>query len=112
MRLMSGLSLLAILVLGAGAAFADVHAIQMKGGTSRVTVTEDGRDAVALRVDVAELQAVDVQTKAGAFTRLLIPGFHASTREGAPELPMMNRLIAVPPIAASSTWRRTAWPIA
>ena len=39
---------------------------------------------------------MDVMTKEGPFTRLLIPGFHTSHVEGAPELPMMNRLIEIP----------------
>ena len=55
-----------------------------------------GLAELSFRVDVGELTAFDVMTKEGPFTRLLIPGFHSSKIEGAPELPMMNRLLAVP----------------
>jgi len=36
---------------------------------------------------------MDVATSAGAFTRLMIPGFHSSHIRGGTRLPMMNRLI-------------------
>ena len=45
---------------------------------------------------MAQLQALNVATKGGEFTQLFIPGFHSSMTEGAPELPQMNRLIALP----------------
>jgi len=48
------------------------------------------------RVEVGSIETMDVTTKGGDFTRLLIPGFHTSQVAGQPELPMMNRLIAVP----------------
>ncbi len=96
MRWQSFLGALVLLVLVAGSASAEMHAIPLKGGISEMTVTADTRDAVSFRISIAELQAIDVETKEGPFTRLIIPGFHSSQVEGAPELPMMNRLLSVP----------------
>mgnify|MGYP002638405323 FL=1 len=48
------------------------------------------------RATVGELRALEVATKGGDFARLVLPGFHSSKDLGAPELPMMNELIAVP----------------
>jgi len=84
------------LALAAGTAAANVQQIPLQGGNPQLEVVSQSLDELSFRVDVGELTAFDVTTKEGPFTRLLIPGFHSSKIEGAPELPMMNRLLAVP----------------
>ena len=85
---------LALIALTAAAAMA--APIKVSDQPSALTVTADKSQALSFHVQVGEIQTMDVATKAGAFTRLLIPGFHTSMQEGAPELPMMNRLVSVP----------------
>jgi len=67
---------------------------------SRLVLMEQDSDSYLYRAEVGNLEAVEVGTSEGTFTRLLLPGFHSSKQEGAPELPMMNRLIEIPQGAA------------
>ena len=85
-----------LLILLAGSALAADHAIPVKGGNTILTHDSAGRDALSFHVEVGALEAVDVKTKAGTFTRLILPGYHTSRDVGNPELPMMNRLVNVP----------------
>ncbi len=75
---------------------AQVRTLPLSGAANELVLTAQERTELRYRVSVGELAAMDVATEAGAFTRLMIPGFHSSHIEGAPELPMMNRLIEVP----------------
>ena len=83
-------------VLAVSTAFGATATIPVKGGASQLLLTSDRDDAMNFRIDVGTLNTLDVTTKAGDFTRLTIPGFHSSHVEGAPELPMMNKLVAIP----------------
>jgi subtilisin-like proprotein convertase family protein len=87
---------LTLAILSVGNAWAEIHSIPLDGTESRLDVIHESRDAVRFRVEVGELRALDVETREGSFTRLLIPGFHSSQTPGEPALPMMNRLIAIP----------------
>ncbi len=90
-------SAIAIVYLAvAGPAGAQVRTIELVPGSPALAVVGQSGSEVAFRVDVRQLQTVPVTTREGSFTRLLIPGFHGSQRVGAPELPMMNRLLALP----------------
>ena len=90
--------LLGLVVVGTitAAVSADTRVLSLGAEENHLALLEQERDALHYSVEVGELAAMDVMTKEGLFTRLLIPGFHTSKREGAPELPMMNRLIEVP----------------
>ncbi len=90
------LLVLTLMAISTSVAAADEHRIPLAGSTSELTPVAEGRDGLTFRVAVGELSGLDVGTPAGDFTRLLIPGFHATKTVGAPELPMMNRLIAIP----------------
>ncbi|MBE0565189.1 MAG: proprotein convertase P-domain-containing protein [Krumholzibacteria bacterium] len=92
------IGLLVLSTCAAGAAHAD---ILLSDGAPALAVTRDGKAELAFRVEVGRIQTIEVDTKGGVFVRLVIPGFHASRTEGAPELPMMNRLIAIPAGAAA-----------
>jgi subtilisin-like proprotein convertase family protein len=70
--------------------------IPLGGDSSRMTLVDEGKAGLTYRIEVGALQALEVSTKRGDFTQLFIPGFHSTMTEGAPELPQMNRLIAVP----------------
>jgi len=84
------------LLLCAAGAFAATHAISLDSSVSQIDLEMREGDALRFHVDVAELLATDVATTEGAFSRLTIPGFHASQDVGAPELPMLNRLFEIP----------------
>ncbi len=70
--------------------------IPLGGERPQMTLVGESRAALTYRIEVGQLQALTVSTKGGDFTQLFIPGFHHSQIEGAPQLPQMNRLIAVP----------------
>ncbi|MBM4131677.1 hypothetical protein FJ250_11730, partial [bacterium] len=85
------LALLALSAVGAGAT-----TIKLGEEPSALAVTAEKGTGLSFHVQVGELQAIDIATKSGVFTRLAIPGFHTSMQVGAPELPQMNRLVSVP----------------
>lgn len=89
---------LAILLVCGLAAVSSAQMQTLPMGSEKTELTLLGRDGdtYLYRARIGELQALDVATQEGTFTRLFIPGFHQSMREGAPELPMMNRLVEVP----------------
>jgi len=88
------LGVLVALALVAGTATAAT--IPVSGERSGLTLASESSSELTFHVEIGALEALDVSTKGGDFTRLLIPGFHASKIEGQPELPMLNRLIAIP----------------
>jgi len=90
------LGLLLLLMSVAPLAQAETRSIPLGPERNSLTLVSQQRDALVYQVEVGELAALDVTTPEGLFTRLLIPGFHSSHREGEPELAMMNRLIEIP----------------
>jgi len=88
-----GLLMAALLVTSASAA---VRTVPLEAERTALDLTTARSDALHFRASIAELQGLEVQTKGGDFTRLMIPGFHTSMTDGAPELPRMNELIEVP----------------
>jgi len=95
-RFRPALFALALTLLLTGAAQAGIHSIPLAADESRFEVARENYRSVTFTVEVGELSALDVETPEGSFSRLLIPGFHFSQEPGRPELPMMNRLIAIP----------------
>jgi subtilisin-like proprotein convertase family protein len=97
MRLVKAL-VIALGILGGFAALSPAapHTIRLAAGEPELTLVEQQDSYLQYRVAITEIEGMDVATREGTFTRLMIPGFHASQREGAPQLPMMNRLIEVP----------------
>jgi subtilisin-like proprotein convertase family protein len=61
-----------------------------------MTVVRETDDVLRVTIEVGEIRTLDVDTKEGSFTRLIIPGFQSSKDVGQPELPMMNRLFEIP----------------
>lgn len=94
MRLRMLLGALLVFALTAGTAMA--ANIPVTGEASGLQISSESRGGLNFHVEVGSLQTMDVTTKGGQFTRLVIPGFHTSMVEGQPELPMMNRLISIP----------------
>ncbi len=86
-----------LISLWAAAAFAAPDRVPVREDrrTSLDVTRRDGR-AMVLRAEIGELLAERIETPVGAFTRVTIPGFHAGRVPGRPELPQMNRLIAIP----------------
>jgi subtilisin-like proprotein convertase family protein len=87
---------LVLLGLAAAGSQAEVRNLTLSSAPNELTLVAQEGDALHYRVQIGELTAMDVMTQEGPFTRLLIPGFHSSHLEGAPELPMMNRMIEIP----------------
>lgn len=84
------------LILLAGGAMAADHAIPVSGGRTIMDHNSAAGGDLTFHIEVGALEAMDIKTKAGDFSRLSLPGFHTSQDVGHPELPKMNRLINVP----------------
>lgn len=83
----------AIMILSVGLAQAGLIPVK---GTSSLELVDRTDGGLTYRLQVGDIQTLDVRTEAGDFTRLILPGFHATKTTGAPELPLMNTLIALP----------------
>ncbi|MCA9754422.1 MAG: T9SS type A sorting domain-containing protein [Candidatus Eisenbacteria bacterium] len=70
--------------------------VDVSTAATHLTLTSSAPLELRYQMELGQLQAMEVSTPEGVFTRLVIPGFHASHDDGRPELPMMNRLIEVP----------------
>jgi len=92
----SHLAMAFLMILLAGGALAADHSIPVTGGRTVMNHDTGSGGDLSFHIEVGALQASDISTKAGDFTRLMLPGFHTSQAVGHPELPMMNRLINVP----------------
>jgi len=90
------MSVLTLAVLFVTAGVVHATSIDVTGSDPKLEITSEGPDGIQFRVEVGQMETFDVSTKGGDFTRILIPGFHTSMIEGAPELPMMNRLVSIP----------------
>ncbi|MBT7311723.1 hypothetical protein HN843_08165, partial [bacterium] len=77
-------------------AFAGVEAIPVKNSQTHMTLMDQRDDALTYQIDVSSLNVKSINTDAGEFTQISIPGFHNTMEEGSPELPMMNRLVNIP----------------
>ncbi len=87
---------MALLLIVAGVALGDTHPIPLDAAETHLTLLDRDQSGLHFRLEIGELIAMDVETEAGMFSRLMIPGFHTSKTVGAPELPMMNRLFEIP----------------
>ncbi len=88
--------LVVMFVFLAGQSIAADHTIPVSGGQSVMSHSQMRSGDLTFHVEVGRIEAMDVKTKGGDFTRLIIPGYHTSKETGLPELPKMNRLINVP----------------
>ena len=93
---------LLLLAVISAPAIGETRNISLGSADTRLELLAQGESDLYYRVEIGELVAMDVMTSEGLFTRLLIPGFHSSHDIGAPELPMMNRLIEIPYGATAS----------
>ncbi len=89
-------SLLLVLSIASPLIAAEARSIDLGDADNALSLVRADRDELRFHATVGELRVLDVATKGGDFARLFLPGFHASKEPGAPELPMMNDLIAVP----------------
>ena len=80
-----------MMILLAGHTLAADHAIPVTGGQSVIQHNQSRTGDITFHVEVGRIEAMDVKTEAGNFTRLIIPGYHTSKDVGNPELPKMNR---------------------
>jgi hypothetical protein len=97
MRLLKGLKLGALLLaFSLGSAIAETNVISLTPSGTRVELVDQNDHSLLFRVDLGELQAEEVLTPRGLFTRLSVPGFSRSHEVGHPELPSMNRLFEIP----------------
>ncbi len=85
-----------LLLLTAMTAAATTTLIPMGADETRLELLTQDDSALHFRLQLGPLSAEKVSTPAGDFTRLLIPGAHSSMVEGAPLLPMVNRLVELP----------------
>ncbi|MBK7092503.1 MAG: hypothetical protein IPH59_12415 [bacterium] len=93
-KLVIRVSLLLLFIMSATAMA--VTTIKVSDVENGVTILGQDPSGITLRINVGELEAVPVATKAGAFTMLSAKGFSLSSRVGEPALPVATQLIAIP----------------
>ncbi len=80
---------------------ADEIFLSRDGQDTQIRIVQDnlkvrGNASLTVECHVRSLEASEVQTPAGTFTHLYIPGWQTSNNPGAPELPVLSKLIQVP----------------
>lgn len=70
--------------------------VRLKDASTGVTITDLEREGVLLKIGIGELQFNEVVTSEGVFTLVSFKGCTRSHNIGEPNLPMVNRLLAVP----------------
>lgn len=95
-KTVKGLAIGLLLVCLATPLLAATAQIRLGGPETRLELLAREGDALHYRLTLAGLVAERVETPAGAFTRLDLPGYYRSQTIGAPALPMLNRLIELP----------------
>lgn len=79
-----------------GIAVGNVRDIPVSSYQSGIALQRQDSAEIRVRALVGSLQAADYTSSQGTFTRLLVPGFQSTKEVGAPELPLLNRLLALP----------------
>ncbi|HNS16595.1 MAG TPA: C25 family cysteine peptidase [Bacteroidales bacterium] len=87
--------ILALFFTGTGQLLADGIALRQKG-ENKLEVIRNTADQLILLNSIAEINALKVQTEAGIFVQLGIPGYSYTEVTGEPQLPVNRRLIEVP----------------
>ncbi|MBM4118454.1 hypothetical protein FJ251_12110, partial [bacterium] len=95
-KTVKGLAIGLLLLCLATPIWAATAQIRLGGAETRLELLAREGDALRYRLSLAGLVAERVETPAGAFTRLDLPGYYRSQVVGAPALPMLNRLIELP----------------
>lgn len=90
-----------VLLLVAGMIMADEIVLSRDVSATQVKIVQDNlqvRDFASLTIQaqIRSLNAEDVETPAGTFTHLYLPGWQYTNNPGEPQLPVMNQIIAVP----------------
>lgn len=90
-----------VLVVLASMVMADEIFLNRDGQETQVRIVQDNfnsRDvaSVVLECNVRSIEATEIQTSAGTFTRLSVPGWQFSNNPGSPELPVLCKLVQVP----------------
>lgn len=97
MRKCAGCIAIPVLVLALiGTASGEMKSIGISDREAGISTLDQSDARLTFQVSIGTLASYDVETERGTFSRLLLPGFHASHAIGDPELPMINRLFEIP----------------
>jgi len=77
-------------------AWSGTHSIQLDAPATTVDVINNSEQAVTFYYALDACNTIDIQTQQGTFTEISVPGYSHSTQVGAPKLPVLRKLIAVP----------------
>ena len=89
------IAIVGIICLIAGLATAG-ETIRFSDNPSGATLLSKDQTGLSLRVDLESIELQQVITKHGEFTALGVNGFNRSQNIGEPNLPVINRLLAIP----------------
>ncbi len=95
-QVMWALGLITLLLLVCPTIIFATQSIEFNNSPSQIEIKDQDNSGVTLKVKVGTMDLVPVQSKLGDFTLASIKGFARSHRVGEPNLPMANRIIAVP----------------
>lgn len=93
-RVFSWFFLLYVFTIANGQDYKSVRLLNIEGLATEYTVHDDGSIVIDYRLP--ELQFRHVKNENGVFYRLSAPGHINSSEPGKPELPVFNRMIALP----------------
>lgn len=94
-RVALALGLLLVLIGFSSAAVAE-QTVRFNDSPNQITLLDQDQSGVTFRLNVGQVDFVPVATREGDFTLLVAKGFTRSQDLGNPNVPLANRLIAIP----------------
>ena len=76
--------------------FGNAQKIKLSDGNTEFSITQTDGQSLHFQNHLSSFSAIEVNTKAGLFTQLMLQGYNHSNEEGAPMLPVLKKLIEVP----------------
>ncbi len=74
----------------------NAQSLKVSESKSAIDLLSQNDNGYLLKYSVGKIKYFDVQTKAGEFTEVTIPGFYHSHNIGEPNLPTMNKIVEIP----------------
>lgn len=96
MRKVAIITCVMLLLVGLSSFALASQPIKLSDAPNGVTLLQKDQTGLTLKVSVGSLDLAPVVTKGGAFTLLTADGLDRSGRDGEPNLPMANQLLAIP----------------
>lgn len=96
MRKLLSLTLLITLLIGNAFAINEEIGLSTSNTNQELVVTNQTTTSITLHNSIATISLEDINTRGGNFVKLASNGYYKNTQVGAPQLPMLSKLVEIP----------------